>query len=123
LNLSFEGTGCFPSWAKPSVVWLGLAGDTTRLCELQNQIRGACRAFEANPDGKLFVPHLTIGRVKNGAYKTARLFGAALTGEAKKISIGADWKVDEAALMRSELESAGARHTRLAGFGLSSSVR
>src|SRR5260221_12948779 len=38
LRLALEGAGCFPSNAKPSVVWLGMSGDIDRLTDMQRKI-------------------------------------------------------------------------------------
>lgn len=117
-KLHIDGAGCFPSIRKPSVVWLGLRGDTEILCTLQAKIREVCRPFESNSDNKPFVPHLTIGRVKNGAFKTARLFGPALAAESKKISLPEIWQASHIELIRSQMSKEGALYTPLATFNL-----
>ena len=39
LKLELTGAGCFPSFEKPSVAWLGVSGEIARLAALQQRIR------------------------------------------------------------------------------------
>ncbi len=64
------GAGTFPNPAHASVLWLavrcGPAGDddTTPLRRLAVNARSAANAAGAVPDGKAFVPHLTVARLR-----------------------------------------------------------
>ncbi len=113
LNLTLTGAGCFPSYEKPSVVWLGVAGDTDRLVEIRRRFLERAGPtlgeFEIHP----FVPHLTLGRVKNGCYKTARIFGTALKSVESKIGVVGKWQARCIQFMRSELTTAGSVYTEL----------
>lgn len=113
LKLALQNAGCFPSFSKPSVVWLDVTGEIKRLAEIQSRVRETARAFGDRLDPRAFSPHLTIGRVKNGCYKTARVFGKALEVESKKLGALGDWSAGRIHLIRSELTSDGAVYTEL----------
>lgn len=114
LKLGLESAGCFPSFHKPSVAWLDVSGDVEALKNLQRRIRDAVQAFAERVETRAFSPHLTIGRVKSGAFQTARVFGRALEIEAKKIGRIAEWETRAIHLMRSETHPAGAVYTGIA---------
>lgn len=56
-RLSIEGAGLFPT-----VVWVGCVGDAAPLAAA---VEAVAAAQGLPPDGKPFVPHVTIGRVKS----------------------------------------------------------
>jgi 2'-5' RNA ligase len=118
LKLALEGAGCFPSFQKPSVAWLDVSGDVNELKTLQQRIRETVEAFAERIDSRTFSPHLTIGRVKNGAFKTARVFGKALEAEAKKMGRIAEWETRAIHLMRSETLPSGAIYSEVAHAAL-----
>jgi 2'-5' RNA ligase len=118
LKLNLEGPGCFPSFQKPSVVWLGVGGNVERLARLQAEIRRNVQSFGDRQDNRPFSAHLTIGRVKSGAFKTARVFGKSLEGEFKKIGNSGEWLANFIQIMRSDLSSAGPRYSELARIEL-----
>lgn len=63
-NMSICGTGCFPNKKKPSVLHLGLDGDTDSLDSL---VRNAEELFVNRGYPKLtndFIPHITLARIK-----------------------------------------------------------
>jgi len=64
LQLRLDTVGVFPSIKKPRVIWIGLQGDIDSLQSLKNQLDSVLKKHGFVPDEKKFVPHLTIGRVK-----------------------------------------------------------
>ncbi len=62
---SFQTKGCgtFGSRRMPRVVWLGITG-TEGFTELYNNANRFLELTGYRPDKKKFVPHLTIGRIK-----------------------------------------------------------
>ena len=63
------GAGCFPSPTHASVLWLAVrsgvcADDATDLRRLAVGARAAANKSGNAPDGKAFVPHLTIARLR-----------------------------------------------------------
>lgn len=63
--LRLTGAGCFPDPTRASVLWLGV-DDAARepLTRLSTASRAAANVTGATPDGKAFVPHLTLARLR-----------------------------------------------------------
>ena len=67
-SLGLSGLGAFPSADSPRVVWVGLKGDLAPLGELQARIDRQLNAdLGFAPEGRPFRPHLTLGRLRQGA--------------------------------------------------------
>ncbi|NHN57203.1 RNA 2',3'-cyclic phosphodiesterase [Calidifontibacter sp. DB0510] len=60
-DTSLGGAGTFPDVLSAVVLWLGIDGP---LSPLASSVRGACNSVGATPDGKAFVPHLTLARLR-----------------------------------------------------------
>jgi 2'-5' RNA ligase len=58
-----QGTGAFPDLTRPRIIWIGLRSD--RLIRLAERVEAAARECGFPPDDRPFVPHLTIGRVRD----------------------------------------------------------
>lgn len=65
IGLSFEGTGVFPDWEKPRVLYLGVE-PAPELELLQDRIERGGERLGFPPEGRPFRPHLTLGRVREG---------------------------------------------------------
>lgn len=116
LDLSVAGLGCFPSWRRPSVIWVGVHGELEPLLALQARMERESRAFGSHSEKRAFHPHLTIGRVRSEAAGTGQL-GAAFSEE--DVQLGA-WRLEEIALLQSQLTPRGSVYTPLANFKLQS---
>ncbi len=92
LPISIEGAGLFPT-----VVWVGCRGE---LAPLAAAVDAVARAAGLPADGKPFVPHVTIGRVKTT--RNVERLRAALPGG----PLGA-FVARELLLVRSTLTPAG----------------
>lgn len=116
LRLRAEGLGCFPGARNPRVIWIGLQGDLTALEQLQEEIERASSRWAEKEEPRRFSPHLTIGRVRENAWREARQIGAVLETAAAPV-LGA-WSAREVCLMRSQLSPQGVMHTALATLPL-----
>jgi|SRR5713101_478680 len=58
-----RGTGTFPHPARPRVFWIGLHSDC--LMRLAERVEVATRECGFSAEDRSFVPHLTIGRVRD----------------------------------------------------------
>ncbi|MBI2861777.1 MAG: RNA 2',3'-cyclic phosphodiesterase [Chloroflexi bacterium] len=111
LTLHLSGLGTFPNVNRPRVVWIGLAGDLAQLSALQSQVedRLVPLGFQREHD---FVPHLTLGRVREGArgqdWETLK---RAL--ERDEAVPPAPFEIAAVSLMRSVLTPSGPRYSRL----------
>ncbi len=64
-DLELSGAGCFPDPSRASVLWLGVGEPArTPLERLAKGARAAANVSGATPDGKPFVPHLTLARLR-----------------------------------------------------------
>lgn len=114
-ELSAGGLGAFPSEERPRVLWIGVTGQVETLRQLQEVVLRETETWGERED-KTFHPHLTLGRVKTNSSRELRELSRALL-TTKATCLGA-WRVEQVALMRSELSSDGARHSCLASVGL-----
>lgn len=62
-DLEIKGTGAFPNWRSPRVVWLGVSSGTS-LQQLQQKITAAYASLGF--PAETFTPHLTLGRLRPG---------------------------------------------------------
>jgi 2'-5' RNA ligase len=125
-QLSFRGTGFFPSENAARVFWIGIEADAA-LGELAAQIERALVPLGIEAENRPFNPHLTLARAGNGSGapgrqrddKPNRRFSALL--EKLNAMPAPDFGTMRAAefyLYRSQLSSRGARYTKLASFQL-----
>ena len=63
-NLKLSGTGCFPNNTKPKTLWLGITGEIQPLKDLIFQIDNSLEKIGFSKEKKIFIPHITIGRIK-----------------------------------------------------------
>ncbi len=109
-----RGLGLFPSRNRPKVLWAGMDhGPGLYLLQKQilKQIRPLCRV-----DGKRFLPHLTLGRIKGPVQRRDRFL--------KTIDQCNQWSdsprtISHFTLMESRLRPQGPLYTPLKRFHLS----
>jgi 2'-5' RNA ligase len=105
--------GCFPSFKKPSVVWLGFeADDAQALFHLHDSIALAGKPYCEMRDRREFVAHLTVGRIKPG-HRSAKLFGTSLQAHSLPRESVLVWPIKSVFLVESELRAEGPRYTVL----------
>ena len=112
IRLRPAGTGAFPGWSRPRVVWIGFEPDDA-LGRLQQVVEGAARDVGFESEERPFHPHLTLGRVKGNE------------GDRSWIEAVRSWSpgtgtevATEMVLYRSELSPEGPRYTALARYEL-----
>jgi RNA 2',3'-cyclic 3'-phosphodiesterase len=112
--LQARGLGCFPSPARPSIIWAGLAGAVAVLGELKRRLEESLTKLDYAEETRPFRPHLTIGRVKtlNSADRRHLTVSLPLWPET---DFGG-WMVERVDLMQSELSPAGAEYTNVQSF-------
>lgn len=113
-HLRARGIGLFPNERQPRVVWVGFEGDKNGLMALQMRVEQRLAPFAEKPGAEKFLAHATLGRFqKYRRHKTENLLPRA---RALASHVFGEWRVEEAALFRSELSPDGARHTKVAVF-------
>ena len=99
--------GGFPSLERPRVLWAGLATGSEEASALARAVNEALRRDGFGPPDKPFRPHLTLGRVREGAR------GIDALRDYAPPPAPAEAVLDRVALMKSDLHPAGARYTPL----------
>ncbi len=114
LPMALSGTGAFPAWSRPRVLWLGLEAPPA-LELLQHRVETASASLGFPVEGSPFTPHITLGRLKDGA----RLPTAALS-DLQGIALAGSFLADALVLYESRVGPQGAGHTPRGTFALSS---
>ena len=111
-ELFLEGVGVFPNARRPRVVWVGLGGALESLQGLQQSVERELEALGFARERRAFTPHLTLGRVRDGASaQQGRALSEAIAGAS--VQPGVELPVRELALTKSDLRPTGAVYTRL----------
>lgn len=117
LRLHLGGMGAFPNLRRPRVVWVAVEGDVDRLAALKKGIDQALVPLGFRPEARPFTPHLTLGRVREGATPAEQQrLGQVVSGTEYRVDVSME--VGEVSLMRSRLTPAGAIYSRLAAVAL-----
>ncbi len=104
--LSLGATGVFPNSRQPRVLWAGLSGDVEIVVEIKRRLEENLALIGFEPEGKVWRPHLTIGRLKSNR-NTRDLLELADAYTLPALS----FTVSEIVLMKSELHPAGSIYT------------
>ncbi len=106
-RLSISGTGVFPSWTNPRVVWLGIQPE-----EVVKRIKGIWEGIEEHlskagipKDNREFSPHITLARTKRklSIPEIKRLRNELNKGDFSNI----DLKINRICLVKSTLTHEG----------------
>ncbi|MBP7864689.1 MAG: RNA 2',3'-cyclic phosphodiesterase [Acidobacteria bacterium] len=103
------GTGVFPRWADPRVIWVGLDPLPRALAALHEYLETALEPLGFPPEERRFSPHLTLGRVRD-THSISRALDRLR--ERKDIVLG-EWTATEFVLFQSVLKPSGAEYTIL----------
>lgn len=114
--LALNGTGAFPSFSRPRVLWIGVRPHPG-LGSVHARVRDALATVGIDPEDRPFRPHVTVGRVRRG-----REAGAGLIDKFFALPFEARCDVEDIALVESVLGPGGARHRDLARFALGEST-
>lgn len=118
-NLELGDAGAFPNIRSPRVVWIGLAGELEWLRTLHKNIEQGLIQLGFAPEERGFSPHLTLGRVREGASpEERRRLGEKVS--LLKPAANSSFRVGSISLMKSTLTREGAIYNRLASFALGS---
>jgi 2'-5' RNA ligase len=110
-SLTVEGLGCFPNTARPRVVWAGVRAEP-KLIGIQKRLEDILSATGFPRERRAFSPHLTLGRVKDGANENQlQRIGAAV--ESARMETPAGMEAGGLCLFRSILRPSGAEYSVL----------
>jgi len=108
-SVAVHGCGAFPSLSRPRVVWMGCQASAT-LALLQDRVERAMNALDFPNDGRVFRPHLTVGRVRPDARAGAL---RDLGDLADAVHVDETFTASAVDLMQSLLTPQGARYEAL----------
>jgi 2'-5' RNA ligase len=111
--------GCFPNTHRPRVLWIGVQDRSGTLIDLQKSLEDGFESIGFKREARSFHPHLTFGRIKRRADRSAvQSLSKILEGE--RIGNIGCFQVNEIYLIRSDLKPTGAIYTKLATIRLES---
>jgi RNA 2',3'-cyclic 3'-phosphodiesterase len=113
LIMKINRTGIFGSRYDPKVVWFGIEPDP-KLGQLATNTMAELQKTGWEPDRQNFVPHLTIGRIKE--LKDKALFQQVI--DKYREAFIQDQEVSEIILFESILRKEGPLYVKLASFSL-----
>jgi len=114
-DMQTQGAGAFPSPANPQTIWLGATAGAEAMIELHRALSDVlANEALAEPEDRAFVPHCTLGRVRQGRGRRReyRRLAEAIEAEAET-EIGA-MRCAEFCLISSTLASSGPQYETVA---------
>lgn len=112
-SLQLAGTGAFPGWQRPQVIWVGLEGQLDRLEALQRDLEATVSPLGFPTEPRPFSAHLTLGRLRDHATTDDRRRFAQFAQTAGATASLA-FQVDAIRLIRSQLARTGPIYSDLA---------
>jgi 2'-5' RNA ligase len=112
-QLVLRGLGAFPSPTRPRVIWAGVSGGA-EVVTLAAGVEAALAKLGFPAETRPFSSHVTLGRVR-APQRDPVLAAAIAEGAEREFGV---FRVDQLALMRSDLSPRGARHTALGSWPL-----
>ncbi len=114
-RLALGEIGSFRNRGSPSVVWVGVAGDTTALASLAGRVEAALSPLGFPTERRAFAAHLTLARVPDPVPAPERGgFDEAL--RAVRLPSAPEMRVERVSLIQSHLGRGGATYERLSSF-------
>jgi 2'-5' RNA ligase len=110
-DIQLGGLGSFPSHKSPRVIYMGIQAPAG-LEALYHGIQSAAARLGYEPESRSFLPHLTIGRVRQNATSSEQQKIRRALDEIKIDSLGTA-RVDSVHLYKSDLKPGGSVYTRL----------
>ncbi|MDZ7338850.1 MAG: RNA 2',3'-cyclic phosphodiesterase [candidate division KSB1 bacterium] len=107
-EVSIAGTGAFPDFRRPRVLWVGVKEPSGRLKALAQAVELQLQPLGFPREGRDFSPHLTLGRVKD-----PRGVEPVVRALQQTNFVGGSFAVQEVVVMRSDLKPSGAEYTAL----------
>src|SRR5579859_2954480 len=111
-DLTLQGAGCFPNFNKPRVLWAGCDDNLDALRSLYDAVEREIAPLGFPTDQRGFSPHLTLGRAREDASRSALAALGQSVKAVEPISL-ARWQVDGVSLMRSDLTPSGAVYSQV----------
>ena len=116
-KLDVRQLGAFPGVDRPQVIWVGVSGEMEKLKQLQKNLEKNTEQLGFKRESRTFSPHLTLGRVRDGArpddiQRISKLLNETVFTTLHNIN------VNQINLMKSVLTPTGAIHTFIGSIKL-----
>ena len=108
-KISVQGTGVFPNFKRPRVIWVAAKSEGDQLEKLAAQIEDCMKNFGFEKEHRRFSAHLTLGRVKD----TKGIEPMMERLRSYEEFVAGNFSVKEFYLIKSELHPAGSIYTPL----------
>lgn len=105
-----RGLGAFPTWGRARVVWAGVVADP-KFELLHHDIEVAAMALGFEVEGRVYRPHLTLGRVAREVPVEVR---RAIRDAARGVRVREAFRLETVRLMASHAAPEGRRHELVA---------
>jgi RNA 2',3'-cyclic 3'-phosphodiesterase len=112
-KLQVAGTGAFPNWQRPQVVWVGVGGELDRLNSLQKGLESVLSPLGFPSESRPFSAHLTVGRLRDRVTPDDRRRFAEFA-QTVEFKTSLSFEVNAIRLMKSQLTPASPIYTELA---------
>jgi len=112
-ELQVAGTGAFPNWQCPQVVWVGVGGESDKLNALHRDLESVLSPMGFTPESRSFSAHLTLGRLRDRVTTDDRRRFAEFAQKVK-FETGLSFEVKAIRLMKSQLTPNGPIYSDLA---------
>ena len=112
-----KGTGCFPSFKRPKVLWMGVNGDLDSLSNLFLKVEQTLEPLGFSVDNQEYTPHITIAKIKYPQKYTPDISEFSNSYYDPIV-----FNVDRVQFLCSEPLSSGAVHSLLKSFPLGDSL-
>lgn len=108
-SLEIRGVGAFPTLQRPRVIWAGVGDGSEAVRSLADRLRASLDSRGFSVEGRVFVPHVTLLRVRSPT--TAHWGSQFLADPETAVRVWCRTQVSEVRLVESQLAPTGARHT------------
>jgi 2'-5' RNA ligase len=112
-KLRIGETGVFPDSRNPRVLWIDVADEAGNLAKINEQLEAGCEKIGFPREKRKFVPHLTIGRVRE-PHRARELAEKHLRNKFEPVESA----VAEIVIYESELLPAGSVYSVVSKHGL-----
>jgi 2'-5' RNA ligase len=112
-KLQVIGTGAFPNWQRPQVVWVGVGGESDKLNALHRELESALSPMGFTPESRSFSAHLTLGRLRDRVTTDDRRRFAEFAQKIR-FETSLSFEVSAIRLMKSQLTPTGPIYSELA---------
>ncbi len=107
-DVGLTGLGAFPSARRARILWAGVGAGSERLCSLATDVDAAFAPLGFEREGRPYVPHLTLGRVR----------GRPASFDLSRASVNLGFRAQRAELVESTLTEEGAVYRTVEAFAL-----